>query len=63
MLIINMAASIVRDSIRSKSFHLNQYEDLSKLNLSQIDSDIPIELKRFVGGVIKTKSNVTCLVF
>ena len=62
MLIINMAASIVRDSIQSKPFHLNQYEDLSKLNLSQIDSDsdIPIELKRFVGGVIKTKSNVAC---
>ena len=58
MLIIDMAASIVRDSIRSKPFHLNQYEDLSNLNLSQIDSDIPIELKRFVGGVIKTKSNV-----
>ena len=55
-----MAASIVRDSIQSKPFHLNQYEDLSKLNLSQIDSDIPIELKRFVGGVIKTKSNVAC---
>ena len=53
-----MAASIVRDSIRSKPFHFNQYEDLSNLNLSQIDIDIPIELKCFVGGVIKTKSNV-----
>ena len=52
-IIIDMAAAIIRDSIRSKTYDMDQYPDMRCLD---IQGDVPCEVDRFMKGVIKTKS-------
>ena len=55
-IIIDMAAAIIRDSIRSKTYDMDQYPDMRCLD---IQGDVPCEVDRFMKGVIKTKSKAT----
>ena len=55
-IIIDMAAAIIRDSVRSKSYDMDQYPDMRCLD---IQGDVPCEVDHFMKGVIKTKSKAT----
>ena len=58
-LIIDMAAAIIRDSIRSKPCPMDEYPNMIYLGPEFVRKDIPSQLDRFLSGVIKTKANNT----
>ena len=54
-----MVAAIIRDSIRSKPYQMDEYPNMIYLGPESVRKDIPSQLDRFLSGVIKTKSNDT----
>ena len=55
-IVIEMADSYIRDSIRSKPFSLEKYPDLNSLNHAILMQDIPEELHWLLDGIIMSKN-------
>ena len=57
-LIIDMAASFIRDSIRSKAYSLDKFPDFNDLDQETISKDIPEDLQWLLNGIITSKNPI-----